>query len=790
MRGDFSRIRFNRRRNYTAVLEQQGRVALDADANEQCFIDACQTRTETIDAVGQCGGPVADAGFQITVAGNEIGIGPGRYYVNGLLCDNPTSLSYEEQPYLSLPGTAPDAAVLLSGLNVAAGALVIQVWLQVWQRLQTALDDPCLLEPALGQADTTARVQTVWRAVASLVPAPQPPAEGTGPAPSCCQDMNAAAPPQPSTGTMTAGTSGPAADCGCGPVAAAGYQGIENQLYRVEIQAGRTDADATFKWSRENGSVVTAITAISGSTVTVSSLGPDANLGFQTGQWVELTDDTLQFALTPNSPGTLYQIQSIQQKELSVTLAGQAGQTISVDPSQNARMRRWDQSGPAATATGIPLSAGTWIQLENGIQVSFATGTYNSGDYWTIPARAATGQIEWPPCGSDGNPAQPPACVQVYNAPLACVHWVPPTSDAAAGVLVEDCRQTFSPLTAIAPPTTVEAIHVTGVSWVNDDITTLDQLLANGLVIDLDQTPSSPVTGANFIVTVETPAAPPNDDSLTLVPGTAAVARNAWVLDAPISVGAQAISWLLPREGVNLWQGIDIAVFQMFLNSLLSPGAPSQLFARVRVRLPGQMIFASGPIYLDGQTYGQAALRQDGVTPRIDLRLPSGNEAVSSDFDGWFYLAPTLAVTSLSFNFGPPPNQTVPGLTVVVDFLNRVTGVEATVNNAPQAVNPVVTIALSYPAVAPATVALALTGTTGVGTVATIPASVSVPVGQASVSFPITVLTNPGQGNMYTFNITATLSAAALLGSSQAASFTVTGVAPPVLTIGHEPVVS
>ena len=111
------------------------------------FIDACQTRTETIDAVGQCGGPVADAGFQITVAGNEIGIGPGRYYVNGLLCDNPTSLSYEEQPYLSLPGTAPDAAVLLSGLNVAAGALVIQVWLQVWQRLQTALDDPCLLEP-------------------------------------------------------------------------------------------------------------------------------------------------------------------------------------------------------------------------------------------------------------------------------------------------------------------------------------------------------------------------------------------------------------------------------------------------------------------------------------------------------------------------------------------------------------------------------------------------------------------------------------------------------------------
>ena len=39
MRGDFSRIRFNPGKNYTAVLEQQGRVALDADANEQCFIE-------------------------------------------------------------------------------------------------------------------------------------------------------------------------------------------------------------------------------------------------------------------------------------------------------------------------------------------------------------------------------------------------------------------------------------------------------------------------------------------------------------------------------------------------------------------------------------------------------------------------------------------------------------------------------------------------------------------------------------------------------------------------------
>lgn len=117
--------------------------------------------------------------------------------------------------------------------------------------------------------------------------------------------MAAAAPPQASTGTTSAAAGGPSADCGCEPVAAAGYQGIENQLYRVEIHRGGDETSATFKWSRENGSVVTAITGKSGPTVGVCSLGPDANLGFQAGQWVELTDDAYVFGPTPNSPGAL-----------------------------------------------------------------------------------------------------------------------------------------------------------------------------------------------------------------------------------------------------------------------------------------------------------------------------------------------------------------------------------------------------------------------------------------------------------------------------------------------------
>src|SRR5271157_1331142 len=100
MKGDFSRIRFAPTRHYTAVLQQQGRVALDADQNEQAAIDAYLRDTEIIDVVGPYGAPEGDAGFDIAVLNDTIWIGSGRYYVKGLLCENESNLEYDNQPYL------------------------------------------------------------------------------------------------------------------------------------------------------------------------------------------------------------------------------------------------------------------------------------------------------------------------------------------------------------------------------------------------------------------------------------------------------------------------------------------------------------------------------------------------------------------------------------------------------------------------------------------------------------------------------------------------------------------
>jgi hypothetical protein len=119
MKADISRFRFDRGKNYTSVVAQQGRVQLDSDANEQRAIDTWLRATGLIDVVGRTGAPRHDAGFAITVpsTGDAIQIGAGRFYVYGLLCEALQAADYMQQLWLADP--QPSAAVLLSDLASA-----------------------------------------------------------------------------------------------------------------------------------------------------------------------------------------------------------------------------------------------------------------------------------------------------------------------------------------------------------------------------------------------------------------------------------------------------------------------------------------------------------------------------------------------------------------------------------------------------------------------------------------------------------------------------------------------
>ena len=98
--------------------------------------------------------------------------------------------------------------------------------------------------------------------------------------------------------------------------------------------------------------------------------------------------------------------------------------------ASNPKVRRWDQSdyGDIRLVSGaVPVTESSdadpvWIDLEDGVQIRFAADReYRSGDYWLLPARVATGRLEWPE-DADGNALpQRPRGTEHHYAPLGVV---------------------------------------------------------------------------------------------------------------------------------------------------------------------------------------------------------------------------------------------------------------------------------------------------------------------------------------------------------------------------------
>lgn len=179
MKGDFSRSTFNPDKHYRGVRMQQGRVQLDADWNENLDILLHRIETESIDVIGECGVPVHDAAFGVvsnfsdlspddqawltalgeaSLTAGDFYLTGGRAYVDGILLELEHALPFSQQPFVLPKG---------GGKLPAAGIYLL--YLDVWNRHITALEDPDIREVALGGPDTTTRMQVVWQAALGKV---------------------------------------------------------------------------------------------------------------------------------------------------------------------------------------------------------------------------------------------------------------------------------------------------------------------------------------------------------------------------------------------------------------------------------------------------------------------------------------------------------------------------------------------------------------------------------------------------------------------------------------------
>lgn len=411
MHGDFSRWTHRAERRYTAVLKQQGRVELDADANEQAAIVETLRRTLSRDLVGDAGVPLHGGGFTVSIGevdgAKRLLISPGRLYVNGVLCELLQQWDYAAQPDYPLPEDAP--AIPPDGPRRDL------VYLDVWQRHVSALEDPVLRDAALGGPDTTTRLQTIFQVKIRE--------DATATCTGLSFDITDA------TLTNARDETGPP-ETPCVVSVGGGYTGPENRLYRVEIQQGGTAAEATFKWSRDNGAVVYRVTSYeSDNSVKVAQLGRDQVLALRPGDWVELLDDRIELR---GEHGPLLKVSQINPTTLTVTFEqSDVPDAAAFDAQQYPKLRRWDGTGDRPQ--GIPVSDGETL-LEDGIRVTLEGTTFHTGDYWFFAARTATREIEL-------LEAAPPHGIQHDYAPLAVIDWA---ADGSASVC--DCRRHFAPL--------------------------------------------------------------------------------------------------------------------------------------------------------------------------------------------------------------------------------------------------------------------------------------------------------------------------------------------------------
>jgi hypothetical protein len=237
LKGDFSRHTFDKLKHYAGVLHQQGRVWLDSDWNDEILLHLNLLRQETFDIVGKCGSPKPGTSFRISppLPGNpldafEIAGGPGpegRYYVDGILCQLDRNVNYLTQPDFPNP-----PRFTLPG----KGNLTALVYLEVWQRLITYLEDEQVREVALGGPDTSTRVKTI----AQVKVLPLPEREGRS---LDCERALALVPGSRGTLTTLQPTDTLPPDP-CRLPDPAAYTGRENHLYRVEIHDGGDVAGA------------------------------------------------------------------------------------------------------------------------------------------------------------------------------------------------------------------------------------------------------------------------------------------------------------------------------------------------------------------------------------------------------------------------------------------------------------------------------------------------------------------------------------------------------------------
>jgi hypothetical protein len=486
MHGEFSRLTYDPRKHVAGVLQQQGRVGLDADWNEWVEAVLRRLRVETLDVIGGCGQPKHAPGFEVTITQSgtpnaSLELSAGRLYAGGLLAEleQKTDISQQidwpippsrEAQWKNLLPKFPWPGLDLTGLK--PGQRRDLIYAEAWLRDITALIDEAerdqtladtknnpdwnarpevgdlLRERALGGPDTCTRIRTIAQVKLWTI---------TDDKVTDCEEaykaLKAALPPGTIGRLQVNVQPSPPVKSPCDEPQLGGYAGAENRTYRVEIHTPTDPSDSkklgTFKYSTENGAFCVRIqqdawTKIAkGSNITIDSIGRDQVTQLKKDDWVEVCGEETELGMFRNDLA--------QVAANPVALANGLWQiqlTGDVIIPGAPFLRRWSgQDQTIALGTPFKLDDGSGLSITFSGPADPAEGNpfFHAQDYWIWAARVRTRDIE--PATLENSPQRPRGTERFYCV-LSIVTW---TGDGSGNITGDSdpCDHEFPPLTEL-----------------------------------------------------------------------------------------------------------------------------------------------------------------------------------------------------------------------------------------------------------------------------------------------------------------------------------------------------
>lgn len=456
MGSDKARRSYDASRMYRSVVSQQGRVTLEADANEGEEIRADEARADLIDVIGPLGAPAE--GFRISaLPGNDLSdfaIGAGALYVGGMRVVNPDpQATYKGQWRAKGNGYPaewidyPHGRVSAEPTHKPANELI---YLSLVEREVSAVEDRALLEPAIGGPDTAARTRLVQRVQRYSVP------EGFGCGPAFADlfaaayrryaELNHATRQLTSLARLRADfvptSDGPDP---CQPTAQPGFLGADNQLIRVQVSEPAEGEKAPFfLWGWDNASFIYRVTIpkAGSQTMTLQGIPVDVSHEPRRGQWVELLAAAVDLggdAYVASETGRAYKVAGYDTRTRLLTLEDPISSKFVVDPQRPAFIRIWENRLPFApddtTAVDLVADDGKGTTTGNGVRIFSGASEWVPGDFWMIGVRPTTPTDVLP---ARLKTSQPPDGPRRWLAPLAVIDWLVEGAPA-----VSDCRPSF-----------------------------------------------------------------------------------------------------------------------------------------------------------------------------------------------------------------------------------------------------------------------------------------------------------------------------------------------------------